>query len=115
MKRNSHLFMGLLKGSGFNCVSFTDLLLVLKHFSSNSEKYSIVITDLRMPGISGLQLAKRIREYNSKVKILLITAFYPDEIFNDDDFKQANILNIIEKPVRLAELRTHVIELCNGC
>jgi CheY-like chemotaxis protein len=111
----ARLFMELLKGSGFNSVSFTDPLLALKHFSSNPEQYSLVITDLRMPIISGLQLAKKIRELNSKVKILLITAFYADEILNDDDFKEANISNVLEKPVKLAQLRTHVTELCNGC
>ncbi len=111
----AHLFMELLKGSGFNCVSFTDPLLAIKHFGQNPEKYSIILTDLRMPGISGIELAKRIREYSSNVKIILITAFYADNIFNNDELKEANISNVLQKPVKLAQLRTHVMELCNSC
>ena len=64
-----------------------------------------------MLGINGLQLAKNIREYSSKVKILLTMAFYADEIFNDHNFKEANISNVLQKPVKLAQLRTHVVEL----
>ena len=105
------LFVEMLKGSGFNSVSFTDPLLAIEHFSSNREMYTLVITDLRMPGISGIELAKKIRKYNSKVKILLITAFYTDEILNNNDFKEAHISNVLQKPVKLAQLRTHVIQL----
>jgi CheY-like chemotaxis protein len=111
----AHLFMELLKGSGFNCVSFTDPLLAIKHFGQNPEKYSIILTDLRMPTISGIELAKRIREYSPNVKIILITAFYADEIFNDDDFKGANISNVLQKPVKLTQLRTYVMGLYNSC
>ena len=100
------LFMELIKGSGFNSVSFTDPLLALKHIRSNPEMYSLVITDFRMPGISGIELAKKIREYNSKVKILLITAYYTDEILNNDDFKEAKISKVLQKPLKLAQLNT---------
>ena len=44
-----HLFMKVLKGSGFNYVSFTDPLLAIKHFGQNPKKYSLVLTDLRIP------------------------------------------------------------------
>lgn len=112
----ANLFRELLKGSGFNSVSFTDPLLALKHFNSNPDLYSLVLTDLRMPEINGIQLAKRMREISAKVKILLITAFY-DEKDNqyNDEFKQANISKVIKKPVHLAELRAQVNEFCKDC
>lgn len=75
----ANLFRELLKGSGFNTVSFTDPLLALKHFSSNPDLYSLVLTDLRMPDLNGIQLVKRMREISAKVKILLITAFYDEK------------------------------------
>lgn len=109
------LFKELLKGSGFNSVSFTDPLLALKRFKINPDLYSLVLTDLRMPKINGIQLAKRMRDVSSKVKILLVTAFY-DEKDNqyDDEFKKAKISKVIEKPVHLAELRAEVSKLCES-
>ena len=112
----AHLFMELLKGSGYNTVAFTDPLLALEHFRSNPEQYSLILSDLIMPGMNGIELAKRIRDYNSRVKILLITAFYDIENQNNDaDLKEANISNVLKKPIKLTELRTQVNLLCNGC
>jgi DNA-binding NtrC family response regulator len=42
------IFMLALEGHGFNSVGFTEPLLALEHFQKNSEKYGLVISDLRM-------------------------------------------------------------------
>ena len=109
----ANLFMEFLKGSGFNCVSFTDPLLALNHFSSNPDQYSLALSNLRMPGLNGMELAKRIREYSSKVKILIITAYYDTETLNVDELRKANISNVLKKPLKLKELRVHVTNVCN--
>jgi DNA-binding NtrC family response regulator len=44
---------GLMK-KGFSVFGFTDPLLALEHFQLNQEKYGLVISDLRMPGMNGL-------------------------------------------------------------
>jgi CheY-like chemotaxis protein len=111
----AHLFMELLKGSGFNTVSFTDPLLALNHFRSNPEQYSLILSDLRMPGMNGIEFAKRIREYNPKVRFLLITAFYETKDLIDNELEEAKISKILKKPVKLSELRTQVTNLCNEC
>src|SRR4051794_16818802 len=36
---------------------------------------SLVITDLKMPGISGLELLKKIRDLYPEITVLMITAF----------------------------------------
>ncbi len=43
-----------------------------------------------MPGICGINLAKNVREINSKVKIFLMTAFDTADLRDDEDFKKAN-------------------------
>ena len=107
-----NLFKELLKGSGLNSVSFTDPLLALEDFKRIPEMYTLVLTDLRMPGMDGLQLAKKLREYNSDVKILLITGFYTSENFNSDDLREAQISNVIQKPVKVIQLRNCVNDIC---
>ncbi len=39
------------------------------------EKFAIVVSDVKMPGIDGFQLARHIREKSSDTDIILITAF----------------------------------------
>ncbi|GKS62118.1 hypothetical protein YTPLAS21_15760 [Candidatus Nitrosocosmicus sp.] len=108
----ANLFMKLLKGSGFNSVSFTDPLLALKHFSQNPQKYSLVLLELRMPGLNGIELAKRIKGYDSNVKILLITGFFDEEYINSDELRESVISDVMQKPIKLRELKTHLNELC---
>ena len=108
----ANLFMKLLKGSGFNSVSFTDPLLALKHFSQNPQKYSLVLLDLRMPGLNETELAKRIKGYDSNVKILLITGFFDEEYINSDELRESVISDVMQKPIKLRELKTHLNELC---
>lgn len=107
----AYLFRNFLEWSGLNSVSFTDPLLALEEFQRNPDRYSIVLADLRMPRLDGIQLAKRMRKCSSSVKIVLITAFYTQENLNRDDFMEASISEILEKPVKLAELRTCIHEL----
>ncbi len=90
---------------GFNAVSFTSPLLALEHFRHNPYAYPIVITDLRMPGMSGIELANRIRETNGTAKIFMVTAFDPTDLENMPDYRKAKIERIIQKPIRLLHLK----------
>ena len=107
----SNLFKELLKGSGFNSVSFTDPLHAIEQVN-HPEMHTIVITDLRIPGMDGLKLAKTLREYNPNVKILLITAYYSVENLNNDDLREAHISNVIQKPDKMTQWRNYVNDIC---
>ena len=91
---------------GFNVVSFTNSLLAFEHLKHNYSDYSLIITDLRMPGMSGIDLAIKIRkEIRSSIKIFLITAFDISDLKDQSNFKLANIENIIQKPIKLSHLK----------
>jgi DNA-binding NtrC family response regulator len=69
------LFKEAIGRMGFDVYSFTSPLLALEYFKDNQEKFSLVITDLRMPELSGLELANSIRDVDKSINIFLITAF----------------------------------------
>ncbi len=69
------LFKAFLKNQGYDVVSFTDPVLALEYYKKTSDKHSLIITDLRMPGICGIDLAMKVREFDNKIKIFLMTAF----------------------------------------
>lgn len=83
----------------------------------NDQHYDIVITDIQMPDISGIQVLKEIRKQDSQVIIILITAYGSvDNAIeacrlgaNDyitKPFGQEQLLFTIQKAVRLNELQS---------
>ncbi|WP_148687532.1 response regulator [Candidatus Nitrosocosmicus hydrocola] len=64
----STLFKEYFEARGMDTLSFSNPLLALEYLNENHNKFSLIITDLRMPGINGLDLAKKIREVNDSIK-----------------------------------------------
>ena len=111
----ANLYSELLQRSGFNSPCFIDPLLALEHYNQNPNRYSLVITDLCMPSLDGIRLAKRIRECDTQIKILLITAFYFNDMLDTEEYREAKLTGLIQKPTKLSELRQRIIELLSKC
>ena len=101
----SSLFKTFLRKEGYDTISFSDPLIALEYFKDTFDNHSLIITDMRMPGMNGIELAKRIRQLNSKIKIFLMTAFDISDLENDTDYKAARIDMLLQKPVHLSNLR----------
>jgi DNA-binding response OmpR family regulator len=99
------LFKTFLENERYEVVSFTDPTLALEWFKETSDKHSLIITDLRMPGMCGIDLAKDIRKINNNIKIFLMTAFETHSLQDDKYFKTARIDRLIQKPVHFSDLR----------
>jgi DNA-binding NtrC family response regulator len=83
----------------------------LQEIKSNPESYSLVLSDGWMPSISGLQLAKIVKEVNPNVKVLLLTG---SEIRDDevsDVSPPTNVDGIIQKPVSIGKLTNKILSL----
>jgi DNA-binding NtrC family response regulator len=63
-----------LQQNGFLVDAFSNPEEALQSLKSNAESYCLVLSDVRMPGLSGIQLAKRVKEINPNVKVVLMTA-----------------------------------------
>jgi CheY-like chemotaxis protein len=101
----ANLYKEFIQRCGHRAVSFTNPVIALEHYKQCLDKYSIILTDLRMPGMSGIELANKIRELNSKVKIFLNTAFDVDDIRDYKDYQKAKIDKVLQKPIKLATLK----------
>jgi two-component system, OmpR family, response regulator ChvI len=92
----------LLSAEGYKVESFTDPQEALRHFvqlPDPSSYYQLVLLDIRMPRLNGLQLFYRIKAISPNIKIMFIsaldiaeelTSILPDIKYND----------IIKKPVK---------------
>ncbi len=63
----------------------------------------LVITDLKMPGMSGLDLLRKIREDYPEIVVIMVTAFGTVE--NAVEAMKAGAYDYITKPVNMDELR----------
>jgi len=100
------LFQDALVGIfGISIVSFNDSVIALEHFKGNKENYALVLTDLRMASLNGLELLKKVKKLNPNVRTILISAY---EVENDVIFRQymkeGIIDSFIEKPVTIRRL-----------
>jgi DNA-binding NtrC family response regulator len=109
----ANLFKAYLQKIGFDTVSFTNPRLALDYIKDNSESFSLLITDLRMPTMSGIDLAGEIRKINENIKIILITAFMTEDLIDDERFKNARIDLVVQKPIRFTNLKESIIQLLN--
>ncbi len=63
--------LGVLLEDEFDCIIFTDPTLALK--ALQSEDFLIIITDLEMPRVSGVEFVKKVRLQNCQSPILIST------------------------------------------
>ena len=95
-----NLFSDFLKKEGYGVTSFLDPLKALEEIHRRPQRYSIIITDVRMPGISGIELIRRICKINHDIKVIIISAFE----LNGEDLRNIRYDNFIEKPVHMQYL-----------
>lgn len=107
----SYILQQFLTKPGYNVAAFTDPLLSFDFFKIHPLRYSLIITDLKMPGLSGLELANKIRLINKNIKIILITAFELDDLNKSMQFVNAKIDKIIQKPIKLSKLKKEIDEI----
>ena len=95
-------YKSLLFAEGYNVQAFTDPQKALRNFvqlSESSSNYHLVLLDIRMPGLNGLQLFHRIRTLSPSIKIMFISAL---DIAEELTSILPNIKygDIIKKPVK---------------
>jgi DNA-binding NtrC family response regulator len=74
----------------------------------NKSKYAVVISDLRMPGINGMDLIYKIKKENPLIRTLLMTAFEVDDKVFEDYTKNKIIDGFLQKPLKLSALESEV-------
>jgi len=94
---------------GISVFSFIDPVRAFEHFTGNSENYTLVISDLRMPGLNGLELLKKVKTSNPKVRTILMSAYnFEEEELYQQYMKEGVINSTIEKPVTMNRLYQRV-------
>ena len=70
-----------------------------------------MLSDIRMPSLSGIELARKVKEINLNVKVILITAFQLGDNEFSEIFSSRKIDAFLQKPIAISELNKKVLSL----
>ena len=73
------------------------------------ESFDLVITDIRMPGLTGLDILPVIKRLQPNASVIVITAFGSEEVYRRSFEKGA--AGYLEKPIHMERLKTLVHEM----
>ncbi|WP_299683831.1 response regulator [uncultured Dokdonia sp.] len=68
---------------------------------ARNQNFDLILMDIHMPGISGIEATEQIRLFDKEIPILALTAVTIDE--NIDEFHEAGFNDIIPKPYKVEE------------
>ncbi|UCF64705.1 MAG: response regulator, partial [bacterium] len=74
----------------------------------NQLPVDLVITDVRMPEVSGLELLVQIKDRYPQTRVIIMTAYGSDDVKREAS--QRGCFRYLEKPFEINELRTLILE-----
>ena len=87
----------MLEGFGYQVTSRTSSLDALDTFQTNPEKFDLVITDMTMPGLTGVELSHKLLEIKPGMPIIICTGF--SEQIDEAKAENLGISGYVNKPV----------------
>ena len=93
-----------LTADGYEVTTFTDSTEAME--ALRNERFDVVITDLKMKGVDGIQLLEFARQQHPETKVILLTAFGSLESATEALRKDA--FDYFTKPVRIKDLQAAV-------
>lgn len=73
------------------------------------EKPKLILLDIKMEGMDGIEILARIRERNADVRVIMVTGKKPEEDESCKRCEQLKISGYIHKPLELDELERLVL------
>jgi DNA-binding response OmpR family regulator len=104
------LKQGLLKNR-FLVSAFTNPEEALQEFESNSKGYSLILSDILMPALSGIQLARKVKEINPDIKIILMTSFEIKYNEFSKVFPSTHVDDFVQKPISMNDLTNRILSI----
>ena len=87
----------ILMSQGYRVSQFINSAKALEFITENSAAIDLVISDLTMPGLTGIDLARRLRERGICVPMIIYTGY--DEDLDRENLPALGIENVLLKPV----------------
>ena len=107
-KRLNETIVKRLEAKGFSVDSFTD---GIKAYEAIDNGYICFVLDINVPSLDGIELLKRIREFNEDTPVIIISSTVELDIIKNSYNYGCN--DYIKKPFFIDELEIKIEKLCN--
>lgn len=99
----------LLQGRGYSVITARDGDDAIRQYSSHATEVDLVLTDMGLPRMDGLQVVRNLRALNPSLKIILATGYLQPTI--KAEMEKAGVFEYVQKPFS-AEQLLRVIRSC---
>ena len=93
---------------GHSVTAISSSVEALEVFWQDSDRFDLVVTDLTMPELTGMELAEEIHTLRPHLPIILCSGFNPSSLTSD--MKKAGVRRFVQKPLGAHELADIVID-----
>jgi two-component system cell cycle sensor histidine kinase/response regulator CckA len=83
----------------------------LQSFKSDAERYCLLLSDMRMPGLYGMQIARKVKQINPNVKAVLMTTFEIRDNEFSKVFPSTSVDGFVEKPIGIRDLTNKILSI----
>jgi signal transduction histidine kinase/CheY-like chemotaxis protein len=94
---------------GYTAIGFSDSSLALQALRAGPDRFSAVITDEMMPGLTGIQLTKALHQFAPGIPVLLVSGYGGALLAKRA--AEAGVSQVLSKPLQRAELARTLSEL----
>jgi len=102
----------ILGKKGYQVKGISDPLEALETFKQKPAQFDLIISDITMPHMTGIQLARQVKNLNPTVPIILCTGF--GSIITGEEMKDLGIDDLITKPISSSDLTRLVREVLDS-
>ena len=85
---------------GYKCSVINNAEEALKIYKTG--KFDVVLTDIQLPGMNGMELIQHLYHYDKDIKVIVITVLQDFELIGSDAIK--NIYGYFDKPINFFKL-----------
>jgi DNA-binding NtrC family response regulator len=93
-----------LRNQGINVREFTDPAAALEDFKQNFRDCALILSDIRMPAMSGFQFVRMAREVKPDVRVVFMTAFEISISEFEKIHPSMKAYDLLKKPVLMRKL-----------
>jgi len=77
----------------------------------SNEKPDLVIMDLKLPGMNGAEVTRKIKQMDPGIKVIVISGFSEEYA---DELREIQVDHIMEKPINMRELTQTISDMLAG-
>lgn len=102
----------MLEDLGYKVLGLTSSVEALKLFRKRSHHFHLVITDMTMPGMTGIHLSREILKMRPDIPIILCTGF--NDMINEEKARELGIREFAMKPLSIQAMAKLVRRSLDG-